>query len=164
MKKSTLLSLLTAGAVIATTAGTYAVWDTVTATSSGTISVAKPTVIVNATDFGAMDMGENGLGAQTIDYTKDVTFTVEGVTNGDVDTMTLVPEVKNGDAVLTAADVDVDIKKGGTSIKTDTAYIDSAVAEGANTYTIVVTVKNKTLASANLTVSVKGTLSKAAAV
>lgn len=39
MKKSTLLSLLTAGAVIATSAGTFAAWDQTTATASSNVTI-----------------------------------------------------------------------------------------------------------------------------
>lgn len=63
MKKSTLLSLLTAGAVIATSAGTFAAWDTTTATSTGTLTIDKP-VTVTVSDFtltrdGGLSTGEN---------------------------------------------------------------------------------------------------------
>ena len=38
MKKSTLLSFVTAGAIVATSVGTYAAWDTLEATVGGTVN------------------------------------------------------------------------------------------------------------------------------
>ena len=51
MKKSTLLSLATAGAIVLTSAGTYAVWDTLSGTSTGQITVANSSVTVAATNM-----------------------------------------------------------------------------------------------------------------
>ena len=74
MKKSTLLSLLTAGAVIATSAGTFAAWDTTTATSTGTLTIDKPvTVTVSALNLER----DGGLGQSTPVYIGEVNVKAE---------------------------------------------------------------------------------------
>ena len=49
MKKSTLLSLLTAGSIVLTSAGTYAAWDKTSANDSTTVAFRTP-VTISVTD------------------------------------------------------------------------------------------------------------------
>ena len=51
MKKSTLLSFVTAGAIVATSVGTYAAWDTLEATVGGTVNFGNPVTV--STDASA---------------------------------------------------------------------------------------------------------------
>ena len=51
MKKSTLLSLLTTAAIITTTAGTYAVWDTVEDSTQATITFSQPVTVEVPTNY-----------------------------------------------------------------------------------------------------------------
>ena len=82
MKKSTLLSLLTAGAVIATSAGTFAAWDQTTATVTGELTIDKPvTVTVSALslerDGGLSQNAPTYKGEVTVEA-KDLPATVTG--------------------------------------------------------------------------------------
>ena len=158
MKKSTLLSLATAGAIVLTSAGTYAVWDTLSGTSTGQITVANSSVTVAATNMTFVE-GTDTIGEDSIAYTGTAKFEVTGAGN-NVNTMTLVPTVKNGDNIVNAADVDVTIKKGEVALtKTDANYTDTTLTSGDNEYTVEVTVKNKALAGNTLDVEVTGTAS-----
>lgn len=74
MKKSTLLSLLTAGAVIATSAGTFAAWDQTTVTSTGDLKIDKP-VTVTATNLKLNR--ENGLSENAPTYKGTVTVSAK---------------------------------------------------------------------------------------
>lgn len=62
MKKSMLLSFVTAGAIIATSVGTYALWDQMEATTSDyTLKIGTPIeVTVNSTNFAADTIVEPG--------------------------------------------------------------------------------------------------------
>lgn len=62
MKKSTLLSFVTAGAIVATSVGTYALWDQMEAkTSDYTLKIGTPIeVAVNSTNFVANTIVEPG--------------------------------------------------------------------------------------------------------
>ena len=74
MKKSTLLSLLTAGAVIATSAGTFAAWDQTTVTSTGNLKIDKP-VTVTATNL--VLTWEDGLSENAPTYKGTVTVSAK---------------------------------------------------------------------------------------
>ena len=89
MKKSTLLSLATAGAIVLTSAGTYAVWDTLSGTSTGQITVANSSVTVAATNMTFVE-GTDTIGEDSIAYTGTAKFEVTDAGN-NVNTMTLVP-------------------------------------------------------------------------
>ena len=51
MKKTTILSIFTAAMVMATSAATYALWDTVTVDSRGnTVTMRNPVTVSDSTD------------------------------------------------------------------------------------------------------------------
>lgn len=80
MKKSTLLSLLTAGAVIATSAGTFAAWDSTTASiASNEISFRKG-VSTTIAPINLTSENENKLEKPV--YTANPTITVNDVPSG----------------------------------------------------------------------------------
>lgn len=157
-KKSTLLSLATAAAIVATTFGTYAVWDTTTDKASANLTLRKPVVVKAATLNEFVTTDEFG----TIPaYTSNVTFTVENldqVTDGKI---TLATAVKKGETEVTE-NFDIAYEEvGGTGL---TNNIDSTVTN-SNQYTVKITPKDTEAAKAladgtNLTVEVTGTLSK----
>lgn len=159
-KKSTLLSLATAAAIVATTFGTYAVWDTTTKTASAELTLRKP-VVVDTTTMAAFTTAD-GFGT-TPSYTSDVTFTVanlEQVTNGKI---TLATTVKKGDGIDVTSNFDVAYTEaaGGAGL---TDNVDSTIT-ASNSYTVKITPKDtdeaKALADGNaLTVEVTGTLSE----
>ncbi|MCR0271452.1 hypothetical protein MKA31_05060 [[Clostridium] innocuum] len=80
MKKSTLLSLLTAGAVIATSAGTFAAWDQTKAEKTATLALDKPVEV----SFAASDLELNttrSIGTDPI-YTGTTIVNVKDVPSG----------------------------------------------------------------------------------
>lgn len=162
MKKSTLLSLATMAAIAVTSAGTYAVWDTTTATSTGTLTVAKPKVVVTATNMGALTEGTDLLNGTDITYTGTAKFDVQGADT--IDTISLTPEVKNGEALVTTGDIEVTIKKdGGSSLTENSGVFTDTPVEGDNSYTVEITVKNQALAGQALNVTLTGELTKTGA-
>lgn len=90
MKKTTLLSLLTATALVATTSATYAVWDNTEANTSGTVKFREPVTInvPESIDFTA----DNGKLHEAPSSSQDVEFTIQN-TNGLADTLTITPKV-----------------------------------------------------------------------
>lgn len=94
MKKSTLLSFATAAAIVATSAGTYAAWDTTTASNSGTVTIRnKVTTTVEALNFTSDNEDTLLNGADDVPvYTS--------TTNVDVAN---VPEAVKGDYKLTTS-------------------------------------------------------------
>lgn len=79
MKKSTLLSLLTAGAVIATSAGTFAAWDQTKATASGEVTIntrVTTTATANVTFNAPTELSTTD---GNVEYTGNATINVSGM-------------------------------------------------------------------------------------
>lgn len=150
-KKSTLLSLATAAAIVATTFGTYAVWDTLTSETSQTVSIAKPSVTVNATSTTLVE--NDSVGANTVDYSTTATFNITGADK--LSSLKLTPTVTmtEGISVTEGTDYDVEITQTNDTI---TDGVDSKLDEGANVYDVKVTVKNKDLQGKEMKVTVEG--------
>lgn len=159
MKNQTILSLLTAGAIVATSAASFAAWDTTTGTSNGTLNVANP-VDITTQNMNAFTAGTRNLNAAP-EYTSTVTFDV--TTSSLVNTLTLDTDIKDGGTSV-KGDFDVSYEKASAAV---TNGVDSAVADGENTYTVKITPKDtaaeKKLTGKDLTVEVTGTLSKTGA-
>ena len=49
MNKKTILGLLTGAAIVAATTGSYAAWDQLSATATGTLKIGKPITITATT-------------------------------------------------------------------------------------------------------------------
>jgi len=113
MKKSTLLSLLTAGAVIATSAGTFAAWDQTTATASSnvTINARVKTDVTTELSFTA-PTELNTTDEATSNYTGSASIKVENI-----------PDAKKAEYKLDVSNVNVYATTDGT---TKGAAIDAA--------------------------------------
>lgn len=159
MKNQTILSLLTAGAIVATSAASFAAWDNTTGTSNGTLNVANP-VDITTQDMASFTAGTRTLNAAP-EYSSTVTFNV--TTSSLVDTLSLDTDIKDGDTSV-KADFDVAYEKASVAVANG---VDSAVADGENVYTVKITPKDsaaeKSLTGKDLKVVVTGTLSKAGA-
>ena len=97
MKKSTLLSLLTAGAVIATSAGTFAAWDQTTATASSNVTIntrVKTEVATNLSFTAPTEL--NTTDGATSNYTGSASIKVENI-----------PEAKKAEYKLDVSEVNV---------------------------------------------------------
>lgn len=159
MKKSTLLSLATAGAIVATSVGTFAAWDTTDATSTGTVNFGTP-VTVTAGTAPTYETANRSLNvAPTSKGT--VSFKVKDE-KGLASTLKLSATVPDAQKDL----VDVTFEKdgvAGTAITEDTAVIKDGTTE--NKYTVIVKPKsgiNDTdlakLNNTDISVDVKATL------
>ncbi|MGI6200651.1 MAG: hypothetical protein ACOYJA_07785 [Christensenellales bacterium] len=157
MKKAkTLLTALTAAAMLATCAVSFAAWDQLSATSSGTVTFDKP-ITVATTDMGAMTPQQTALGDLPV-ATGTVTFTVEKPADKEVE-LNLAPVVKNGETDVTDK-FDVAISQDGADNGL-TGNTDAKV-DASNVYKVTVTPKDsaeaKALADTPLTVDVTATL------
>ncbi|MFQ6860432.1 MAG: hypothetical protein ACLROI_04170 [Beduini sp.] len=160
MKKSTILGVLTAAALITTSAATYAAWDQTTANADQTIAIRERiTLEASATKFIGGDLETT---KDEITYTGTYTFKAATV-DGTVNTLQLTPTVKGNDGTtaLEASKYAIEIKKGDTVLTTDgNVYTDSAVENGNNVYTVNLKIKDPNLANTNVTVSINGELVK----
>lgn len=144
MKKSSLLSLLTATAIVATSAGTYAAWDKLDATSTGSITVAKKSVEVTAENMAAFTE-TNTLGATSVNYAGVAKFNVEDKESKIIGLVAEV-EVKDGTTMQV-------ITNGVTA----SATLQGSYQPGENVFDVTVTVNDETLAGKPLEVTVKAT-------
>ena len=160
MKKSALLSLLTTAAIITTTAGTFAAWDSLTAnTSSGSITFTNPVTITSGENFTLKETSRI-----LEDYpvaSGNVSFTVKN-DNDLVDTLTIVPSISSTNG---ANIKDFDIKIKNTVTKEDLGgnqndgFTASATSSVKN-YTVEVKPKNDNAVGKDITLSLTATLSK----
>lgn len=142
MKKSSILSLLTSAAIVATSAGTYAVWDTMGADATGEITVPNKTVNVTAS-LSEMDVNDT-LGTDQVTFTGDATFTITG--SNSLSAINLTPSLYLDDGIT-----EVEASKATVEVANPTP---SEFKEGQNDYAVTVTVKDKELASKKLKVKV----------
>lgn len=146
MKKSTLLSLATAGAIVATSVGTFAAWDQMDATSNGTVKLRNP-VTVTATPMTTTTEVANYGGIPT--YTSIATFTVVDAPDTGYE-LTSNVILKDGDAVVPASDVDVSVVDSNSN----------ADVNGVHNLTVTITPADsesaKALAGKTLSVNVEG--------
>lgn len=146
MKKTTLLSLVTAATVVATSAGTFAIWDNKEAKTTDAFSLKAGTPInmkISASDFAAGTTVSKGSDATT---TVSVTPTnLEG--SGNVKLTVLNPNsIPNGVKVTFKDDQNVDMP--------DTGF---AVTDGtAQTYTVVVSINEDELGTQDLVDALSG--------
>lgn len=159
MKKAkTLLTALTATAMLATCAVSFAAWDQLTATSSGTVTFDKP-ITVTATQLGTLTPQQTSL--ETLpEASGTVTFSVEKPADKAVQ-LELAPVVKNGETDV-SGQFDVAFSQTGADNGL-TGAVDATV-EASNQYTVTVkpkdTTEAKALTGTALTVEVTATLSE----
>lgn len=157
MKKSTILGILTAAALVTTSAATYAAWDKLEETATQNITV-RDRVNLDAT-ASVFTGGELEKTNDEINYTGTYTFTAKKLDK--VTTLKLTPNVKGNDGqALQASQYDIVIKDNGTALSaTDGVYTDESVVDGANTYTVELKIKDTALAGQKIIVSISGELS-----
>lgn len=161
--KKQLLGILTAAAIVVTTVGSFAVWDTLSANTSGTLTLEKP-VTVSAEGGTAYSAGTRTLGVENTYEASDVTFKVENnVANTQ---LKLDPKVTIGSGE-SATDVTdqftIAIKKGDAAVADNT----DPNPDATNTYSVSLTpvdnAKAEVINAANdgtvLNVQITGTLS-----
>lgn len=153
--KKSMLGLLTASAIVATTVGSFAVWDTLETTSTGSLTVRKPVVVSTQAISNFTPAEEAGMPV----YSTPVAFNVADLPASETaSTLTLTPEIKNGETVVTDK---FTVTIEGTGDDALTNNVDSKVGE-VNNYTVKVkpndTDDAKALADQALTVNIKAVL------
>ena len=154
MKKSTILGVLTAAALITTSAATYAAWDQTQFTTTSTVNVRDGVKVSSAAEFD-LSGGEALTAADQLVYTGTVNFTTENTGNKK---LKLTPVVSGNE--VQADDYTIALSKSGTSLSGDAAdgYTDASPT-ASNEYTVTLTVKDETnLGGKTLTVNVTAEL------
>lgn len=142
MKKTTLLSFATAAAIVVTSTGTFAVWDTMSSDATNTLTVTSPKITVNAGTLATFTSGNDVAGADSIEYTSSATFKVDGKDNISKVIPTVVVTDDNDAAVSGAT---------ATIVNPDAALAETM------TYNVKVVVTDKSLAGKELKVKVTAT-------
>lgn len=165
LKKTTLLSIATAAAVITTSVGTFAAYDTVTAeATAGSVSFRKP-VTIQAAEL-TMSPEEDSL-CTAPSATGTVTFTVTDEESLASSLGLEIAVADNGATGLSASDFDfnvTDSSDGANSGCTGgTSWTDSDLT-GTNQYTVTATLKAESASKLNsaagdVKITVTGTLS-----
>lgn len=166
LKKTTLLSIATAAAVITTSVGTFAAYDTVTAeATAGNVTFRKP-VTIQAAEL-TMSPEEDSLGTAP-SATGTVTFTVTDEESLASSLGLEIAVADNGATGLSASDFDfnvTDSSDGANSGCTGggTSWTDSDLT-GTNQYTVTATLKAESASKLNsaagdVKITVTGTLS-----
>lgn len=177
MKKTTILSLATAVAVVATSAGTYAAWDTLEVSKTASVTFSKPVeVALKELSFETTDtLGSTPVASDTI------TITVTDTDNqAKTDTLTIKPEISVSDSSgITIDDFTIEVVDNtegqNAEFEDYNTGLSGSVSEGfkdtkfnhsgANTYTVTVTPKegskSKFSQGTAVSVSLKASLSKA---
>lgn len=141
--KKKLLTLLTVAAVVVTMAGSYAMWDQLTAKGSKTLTLDKPvTSTVTMAEFSK----QKTLNAAPI-YTTTTTFKTTNLTSDDAANLdlTLTPKIETAGETKTDLTDQFDItitptETGQTAlVKEGGSYKDDSVTAGDNAYTVTLT-------------------------
>lgn len=132
MKKSTLLSLLTAGAVIATSAGTFAAWDQ-TEAKAEMGSVEFKQVNVSAAVSATLATTRNGIQNDLPEATGTFTISATNINELSNTKLTFTPVVKDGETTIDPSNYSVEIMDSGTDVTSGDTTV-----EASNTYTVTV--------------------------
>ena len=162
MKKSTLLSLLTAASIVVTTAGTYAAWDSIEASTTEEITFRNPvTVTVNSDYILTENPGSLG---EIPTASGDVVFTVSN-DKSLADTLTIIPKVSGGNsASLDDFDFVIKDKNNSSNLLSgdkSSGFVDNTL--DSTTYTVEVTPKDASkakIAGTPVNIQLTATLSK----
>ena len=145
MKKTSILSMLTFGMILATSVGTYAVWDTLSAQSSGqTVTIRNPVTVTAGTQTASSN-AEAALGGATATATGSVTFDVankDNLANQLTLEETIFVGTESPETTLASGDYSIEFKKQPESPAL-VGKIDSNVSNDSNTYYYTITF-NKT--------------------
>lgn len=144
MKKTTILSLATAVAVVATSAGTYAAWDTLEVSKAASVTFSKPVeVALDELSFETTD----ALGSTRM-ASDEITITVTDTdSQAKTKTLTIKPEISVSDSSgITIDDFTIELVDNTVSHNSEplggsasTGFTDTDFNHsGANTYTVKV--------------------------
>lgn len=177
LAKKQLLGILTAAAIVVTTVGSFAVWDTLSASKNASLTLDKPVTVTAGAEDVTFTAGTRTLETANTYTADNLKFDVSMGT-GVVSNPQLALETKvtiDGDSTETdVADAfTITLKKADAELA---GGIDKTVTEGENAYTVVLTpnaqdsnpnytkVLEAATAGKTLSVEVTGTLSAASGV
>ena len=165
--KKKLLGFVTAGAIVVTMAGSYAVWDTLTVTTQEaelqigkaiTLALDGDDLAYDNTDPDARQWSEENLPVYS---SKEVKFKASNVVDGEAN-ITLTPSidsVTDGEtAGITKEDFTVTVVKGSDA--TNAPVTGENVFNATDTYRVVVTPKDSKASGAKVGVTLTAELSK----
>lgn len=156
MKKNTLLSLLTATSVIITTAGTYAVWDTLTAETTESITFRNPvTITVNPEYTLTETLASLG---KTPSASGDVSFTVSD-SDSLATKLKIVPSVSGDSVSVDNFNFTITDKNNSSTALTGDAssgFVDDTL--DSTDYTVTVTPKDKQAVGKEVSIKLTATL------
>lgn len=152
MKKSSILSVATVAAVVATSVGSYAAWDTLTATTKTDVKIAASTT-VSANVENLVETSDRS--GEQIVYEGTLTVNITDKDSYNPSTLTLTPSAKVDNTVITAQEGSIELLEGSTPL---TNNIDTTITE-TNTYKVKL-MANKSLAGKTVEVNVDVTASK----
>ena len=138
--KKQLLGILTAAAIVVTTAGSFAVWDSLSATKSANLTLDKPVTVTASAGDVTFTAGARTLetaNTYTADNLKfDVSMGTGVVSNPQLtlDTKVIIEENSTKTDVTDA--FTISLKKANTEL---TGGVDTTVKDGENLYTVVLT-------------------------
>lgn len=165
MKKSTLLTVASVGAVALTSAMTFAAWDNLTATTTNTVTFDRINVTATTDAMTVSTRTADTLGTD-ISATSEIKVDLTSVpTDLQTDTqLSLVPTVTMNGTDVPASEYKLEIFEGNTPLTNNTDS--SLVFTGTNDYTVKVTPKTNddgtsTITNEELTVKVAATFEKA---
>lgn len=165
MKKSTLLTVASVGAVALTSAMTFAAWDNLTASTTSDAVTFKQINVTKDAELSLTATSNDGLSSDyTPSATGDVIFKVAGLDSFDGTKMTFKATADQGGTNVTA-NCDIKIYEKTDDSKTDIITTGDSTVEASNAYTVVVTPKTgeadvTALADKPITVTVEATLTK----
>lgn len=157
MKKSTILSFATAAAILVSTAGTYAVWDKLTASAETTFTVNADITKVEDFSIQALTEVPEENTSNSVTYAQDFTINVEG----SAASMALTPTVTLSDGTsIQSQYIEVSMLDGATPMTpASNTYTDTSIT-ATNTYKIKVTVKDSSLNTKTLKVKIEANATK----
>lgn len=171
MKKSTLLTVASVGAVALTSAMTFAAWDNLTATTTNTVTFDRIDVTAT-TSSEAMTVKArtpDTLGADTVSATSEIEVDLSTVKDTDLKEanateLLLTPEVKVDGKTTENYEVKIQENSADLLGAQSTGYTDSTLdfTNTKNKYTVVVSPKDTATANENVTVEVTAKFQKAA--
>lgn len=134
MKKTKVLSILTAAMITVSSVATYAIWDTVTVDSrKNTVTMRHPVTVSDSTSEQSISADASTLNPSSVTASGTVKFTVD---NSDdiAKKLTLQESIEASEKLVESTDYTIEFSGDGVVGKTD-----SSVTNGAEEYTYTVT-------------------------
>lgn len=134
MKKTTVLSILTATMITVTSVATYAIWDIVTIDSRGnTVTMRNPVTISDSTIEQNISADADTLNPSTVTATGTVKFNVDNE-DSIAKNLTLEESIEASEKLEETTDYSIEFSGDGVAGKTD-----SSVTDGEEEYNYTIT-------------------------